>query len=49
MKAVTAGADPMAVKRGIDKAVELAVEEIKKLSKPVSGEMIAQVGKDFRQ
>jgi chaperonin GroEL len=35
----------MAVKRGIDKAVEAAVEEIKKLSKPVSGDMIAQVGR----
>jgi chaperonin GroEL len=45
VKAVTAGANPMAVKRGIDKAVELAVEEIKKLSKPVSGDMIAQVGR----
>jgi chaperonin GroEL len=45
VKAVTAGANPMAIKRGIDKAVELAVEEIKKLSKPVSGDMIAQVGR----
>jgi chaperonin GroEL len=45
VKAVTAGANPMALKRGIDKAVELAVEEIKKLSKPVSGDMIAQVGR----
>src|SRR5580698_7303245 len=44
VKAVTAGANPMAVKRGIDKAVEAAVEEIKKLSKPVTGDMIAQVG-----
>ncbi len=44
IKAVTAGANPMAIKRGIDKAVEVAVEEVKKLSKPVSGEMIAQVG-----
>src|SRR5579872_1427826 len=34
----------MALKRGIEKAVEVAVEEVKKLSKPVSGEMIAQVG-----
>src|SRR5205823_7889778 len=33
---------PMAVKRGIERAVEVAIEEIKKLSKPVSGEMIAQ-------
>ena len=45
IKAVTAGANPMAVKRGIDKAVEVAVEEIRKLSKPVSGDMIAQVGR----
>src|SRR6202453_4873622 len=45
VKAVTSGANPMAVKRGIDKAVEVAVEEIKKLSRPVSGEMIAQVGR----
>jgi chaperonin GroEL len=44
VKAVTAGANPMAIKRGIDKAVELVVEEVKKLSKPVSGDMIAQVG-----
>jgi chaperonin GroEL len=44
VKAVTAGANPMAIKRGIDKAVEVAVEEVKKLSKPVSGDMIAQVG-----
>src|SRR6266571_3587679 len=43
VKAVTAGANPMAVKRGIDKAVEVAVEEVKKLSKAVSGDMIAQV------
>jgi chaperonin GroEL len=45
VKAVTAGANPMAIKRGIDKAVEMAVEELKKLSKPVSGDMIAQVGR----
>src|SRR5690242_1259422 len=44
VKAVTAGANPMAIKRGIDKAVEVAVAEVKKLSKPVSGDMIAQVG-----
>jgi chaperonin GroEL len=44
IKAVTAGANPMAIKRGIDKAVEMAIEEVKKLSKPVSGDMIAQVG-----
>src|SRR6202142_2275831 len=45
VKAVTAGANPMAIKRGIDKAVEIAVEEVKKLSKSVSGDMIAQVGR----
>src|SRR5499427_692612 len=44
VKAVAAGANPMAIKRGIEKAVEVAVEEVKKLSKPVSGDMIAQVG-----
>src|SRR3954452_18213512 len=44
VKTVAAGANPMALKRGIDKAVETAIEEVKKLSKPVSGEMIAQVG-----
>src|SRR5437764_3804942 len=37
VKTVAAGANPMAVKRGIDKAVELVVEEIRKLSNPVSG------------
>jgi chaperonin GroEL len=45
VKAVTAGANPMAVKRGIDRSVELVVEELRKLSKPVSGDMIAQVGR----
>ncbi len=44
VKAVAAGANPMALKRGIEKAVESVVEEVKKLSKPVSGDMIAQVG-----
>ena len=44
VKSVAAGANPMAVKRGIEKAVEVATEEVKKLSKPVSGDMIAQVG-----
>ncbi len=44
VKAVASGANPMALKRGIEKAVEVAVEEVKKLSKPVTGEMIAQVG-----
>ena len=41
---VAAGANPMALKRGIEKAVEAAVDELKKLSKPVKGEMISQVG-----
>jgi chaperonin GroEL len=44
VKTVAAGANPMALKRGIDKAVERATQEIKKMSKPVTGEMIAQVG-----
>jgi chaperonin GroEL len=44
VKAVAAGANPMALKRGIEKAVNTAIEEVKKLSKPVSGDMIAQVG-----
>ena len=44
VKSVAAGANPMALKRGIEKAVEVVVEEVKKLSKPVSGDMIAQVG-----
>ena len=44
LKTVAAGANPMAVQRGIQKATERAVEEIKILSKPVKGEAIAQVG-----
>src|SRR5438046_4265992 len=44
VKAVAAGANPMALKRGIERAVEVVIEEVKKLSKPVSGDMIAQVG-----
>src|SRR6185503_6955657 len=43
-KNVAAGANPMALKRGIDKAVEAVVAEIKALSRPVSGNMVAQVG-----
>jgi chaperonin GroEL len=43
-KNVVAGANPMELKRGIEKAVEVIVEEIKKLSRPVKGNMIAQVG-----
>ena len=44
VKTVAAGANPMALKRGIERAVEVAVEEIKKQAKPVKGDMIAQVG-----
>jgi chaperonin GroEL len=44
MRTVAAGANPMALKRGIDKAVDVAVEEIKRLSREVNGDMIAQVG-----
>src|SRR4051812_12270138 len=44
VKSVAAGANPMALKRGIEKAVAVAIEEVKKMSKPVSGDMIAQVG-----
>jgi chaperonin GroEL len=44
VKTVAAGANPMALKRGIDKAVEKAISEIKRLSKPVKGDAIAQVG-----
>jgi chaperonin GroEL len=45
VKAVAAGANPMALKRGIEQAVEVAVEEVKKMSQKVSdNEKIAQVG-----
>jgi chaperonin GroEL len=45
IKNVTAGGNPMELKRGIDRAVEVAVEEIKKLSRPTSDKReIAQVG-----
>src|SRR5689334_4023671 len=44
VKTVAAGANPMALKRGIDKAVERATQEIQRLSKPVKGDAIAQVG-----
>ncbi|HET9264441.1 MAG TPA: chaperonin GroEL [Vicinamibacterales bacterium] len=43
-KNVTAGANPMAVKRGIEKAVDAITTELEKMSKPVTGSMIAQVG-----
>src|SRR5574341_1200297 len=44
IRMVTAGANPMEVKKGIERAVGIVVEELKKLSKPVRGKMIAQVG-----
>src|SRR5437016_5716022 len=45
LKSVTAGANPMSLKRGIDKAVELAVEELKRIAAPTKGRKeIAQVG-----
>jgi chaperonin GroEL len=43
-KNVAAGANPMGLKRGIEKAVERMVTELKGLSQPVRGDMIAQVG-----
>jgi len=43
-KNVAAGANPMGIKRGIEKAVEKMVTELKALSQPVKGDMIAQVG-----
>src|SRR4051794_24027143 len=43
-KNVVAGANPMELKRGIEKAVEVVVAELKKQAKPVSGQMIGQVG-----
>ena len=44
VKTVAAGSSPTALKRGIERAVEVAVGEIKKQSRDVKGEMIAQVG-----
>jgi chaperonin GroEL len=43
-KNVVAGANPMELKRGIEKAVEVVVAEVKKMARPVSGNMVAQVG-----
>ncbi|MFA4954295.1 MAG: chaperonin GroEL [Patescibacteria group bacterium] len=43
LKNITAGANPLAVKRGIEKGVEAIVEELKKISKPVQGGEIEQV------
>ena len=44
VKHVVSGANPMDIKRGIDRAVEVVTAELKKMSKPVSGNMVAQVG-----
>ena len=44
LKYVTAGANPTLIKKGIDRAVEAVVAELKKISREVSGDMIAQVG-----
>jgi chaperonin GroEL len=44
VKAVAAGTNPMALKRGIDKAIARAIQEIKKGAQPVTEDMIAQVG-----
>jgi chaperonin GroEL len=44
VKTVAAGANPMALKRGIDKAVERATQVIRKSAKPVTEDMIAKVG-----
>jgi len=41
---VAAGANPMAIKRGIEKAVDVVVAKLKEMTSPVKGEMIAQVG-----
>jgi chaperonin GroEL len=44
VRTVAAGANPMALKRGIEQAVAAIIAEVGKMAKPVSGEMIAQVG-----
>jgi chaperonin GroEL len=44
LKNIAAGSNPMELKRGIDIAVETLVAEIQKISKPVKGKMIGQVG-----
>ena len=43
-KNVVAGANPMELKRGIEKAVEVIAAELRKMSKQVGGNMVAQVG-----
>ena len=44
VKNVVAGANPMDIKRGIDRAVAVITAELKTMSKPVTGDMVAQVG-----
>jgi chaperonin GroEL len=44
VKHVVGGVNPMDIKRGIDRAVDVITGELKKMSKPVSGNMVAQVG-----
>ena len=44
LRYVTAGANPTLIKKGIEKAVDTVIGELKKMSREVSGEMIAQVG-----
>src|SRR5512145_2918305 len=44
VKHVVSGANPMDIKRGIDRAVDVVTGELKKMAKPVSGNMVAQVG-----
>src|SRR5881628_2305669 len=44
VKHVVSGANPMDLKRGIERAVDVLTERLKKMSKPVSGKMVAQVG-----
>jgi chaperonin GroEL len=44
LKYVTAGANPSLIKKGIDNAVNAVVDDLKKISRDVSGEMISQVG-----
>ena len=48
-KNVVAGANPMEIRRGIERAVEVITAELKKMSKPVSGSMVAQVGHHLGQ
>jgi len=44
VKNVAAGANPMAIKRGVEKAVAVVVKKIDEISNPVTGDAIAQVG-----